>query len=256
MVGSLVLGVALAVSYPVLDLLSRNLAFFTAHKTIPLDVLGLVLLLTIVLPLVVALPVVMLMRLVPRVGIVFYAIVLGLLAAAASLPFVERLIDTPWLVGVLALGLGGLVVAACLRFRTLQTLLRWGAAVPVIVLAFFVFASPASGLIVAPDTVLQEISGVGNPVPVVIVVLDELPVQSLMNAEGNIDSTRYPGFASLLDDFTWYRNTATMHRSHLKCAADDPHGRSSARADVEAIIAGLSEQPVHHDGQQPRRVGP
>ena len=164
------------------------------------------------------------MRLAPRVGIVVYAIVLGLLAAAASLPFVERLIDTPWLVVVLALGLGGLVVAACLRFRTLQTLLRWGAAVPVVVLAFFVFASPASGLIIAPDTVLQETSGVGNPVPVVVLVLDELPVQTSMNAEGNIDASRYPGFASLLDDFTWYRNTATMHHHTARCSADDPHG--------------------------------
>ncbi len=144
-IGSLVLGVALAVSHPVLDLLSRNLAFFTAHKTVPLDVLGLALLLTIVLPLLVVLPVVFLMRLAPRVGVVVYGMVLGLLAAAASLPFVERLIDTPWLVVVFALGLGGLAVAACLRFRALQTLLRWGTAVPVVVLAYFVFASPGCG---------------------------------------------------------------------------------------------------------------
>ncbi len=209
--GSLMLGVAVAVSNPILDLLSRNLAFFTAHQTVPLDVLGLVLLLTIVLPLVVALPVVILMRLAPGVGPVIYGIVLGLLVAAATLPFIERLIDTTWLVVAVAIGLGGLAVVACLRFRTLQTLLRWGALVPVFVLASFVFASPASGLIRAPDTVLQETSGVGNPIPVVVLVFDELPIQSLMNGEGNIDSTRFPGFASLLDDFTWFRNTATMH---------------------------------------------
>ncbi len=210
-VGSLVVLVALAVSQPVLDLLSRNLAFFTAHQTIPLDVLGLAVMLTIVLPLVVVLPVIVLMKLAPRVGLVVYGVVLGLLAAAASLPFVERLIDPPWLVVVLALGLGGLVVTACLRFQSLQTLLRWGAVVPVIVLALFVFASPASGLIIAPDTALEEVSGVGNPIPVVVLVLDELPVQTLMDPDGNIDSTRYPGFASLLDDFTWFRNTATMN---------------------------------------------
>ena len=177
------------------------------------------------------------MRLAPRVGIVVYGIVLGLLAAAASLPFVERLIDTPWLVVVLALGLGGLVVAACLRFRTLQTLLRWGAAVPVVVLAFFVFASPASGLIIAPDTVLQETSGVGNPIPVVVLVLDELPVQTLMNAEGNIDSSRYPGFASLLDDFTWYRNTATMHH-HTTSVLPMIITGVPAQADVQATSQG------------------
>jgi Sulfatase len=209
-VGSLVLAVALAVSHPVLDLLSRNLAFFTAHQTVPLDVLGLALLLTFVLPLLVALPVVILMWLSPRVAVIAYGIILGLLAAAAALPFVERFITAPWLVVAVALAVGGLVVAACLRIQSLQTLLRWGAIVPGIVLAMFVFASPASGLVIAPDTAVQETSGVGNPVPVVLLVLDELPVQTLMDTEGNIDSTRYPGFASLLDDFTWYRNTATM----------------------------------------------
>ena len=86
-VGSLVLLVALAVSQPVLDLLSRNLAFFTAHQTIPLDVLGLAVMLTIVLPLVVVLPVVVLMKLAQRVGLVVYGVVLGLLAAAASSTF-------------------------------------------------------------------------------------------------------------------------------------------------------------------------
>ena len=111
------LAMALAVSQPVLDLLSRNLAFFTAHQMIPIDVLGLALLLTIVLPMVVVLPVVVLMTLAPHVGIILYGVVLGLLAAAASLPFVERLIDTPWLVIVVALGVGGLVVVACSAFE-------------------------------------------------------------------------------------------------------------------------------------------
>ncbi|HET9258816.1 MAG TPA: hypothetical protein VFP42_01660, partial [Acidimicrobiia bacterium] len=209
-VGSLVLAVALAMSYPVLGLLSENLAFFTAHQAIPFDVIGLALLLTIVIPLIVALPIVVLIRFAPRVGVVAYGLVLGLLAAAASLPFVERMVDTTWLVVAMALALGGLVVWASLRFRGLQTLLRWGAVVPLVVLAMFVFISPASALVMAPDRVVQETSGVGNPVPVVILVLDELPVQTLMDAEGNIDATRYPGFASLLEDFTWFRNTATL----------------------------------------------
>ena len=209
-VGSLVLAVALAVSHPVLDLLSRNLAFFTAHQTAPLDVLGLALLLTIVIPLLAAVPVLILMWFSPRIGVVAYGLILGLFVAAASLPLVERIIDTPWLVAALALGIGGLVASACLRHRALQTLLRWGAVAPVTVLALFVFASPASGL-VAPSANTAEAAGIGNAVPVVILVLDELPIQTLMDREGNIDSTRFPGFASLLQDFTWFRNTATMH---------------------------------------------
>ena len=210
-IGSLLGAVALAVSHPTLDLLSRNLTFFTAHQAVPLDVLGLALLIAIAIPLFVSLPVAILMRLVPGVGIVAYVVVLGLFSAAAASPFVERVTDTSWIVVVVAPAFGGLVAWACLRVLALQTLLRWGTVVPGLVLGLFVFASPASALVIAPDSVMQETSGVGNPVPIVVLVLDELPVQTLMDANGHIDASRYPGFASLLDDFTWYRNTATMH---------------------------------------------
>ncbi len=77
----------------------------------------------------------------------------------------------------------------------------------------------------------------GNPIPVVVVVLDELPVQTLMNAEGDIDSSRYPGFASLLDDFTWYRNTVTMHRRTSNVLPMILTG-GPARADVQATSQG------------------
>ena len=56
-IGSLLFGVAVAIAHPVLDLLSRNLPFFTAHHASPLDIVGLALLLTVVLPLLVALPI-------------------------------------------------------------------------------------------------------------------------------------------------------------------------------------------------------
>ncbi len=77
----------------------------------------------------------------------------------------------------------------------------------------------------------------GNPIPVVIVVLDELPVQTLMTSEGAIDSSRYPGFASLLDDFTWYRNTVTMHRRTSNVLPMILTG-GPARADVQATSLG------------------
>jgi hypothetical protein len=83
----------------------------------------------------------------------------------------------------------------------------------VVVLTIFTFTSPASALIMPPNTETLVSAGVGNPVPVVILVVDELPVQTLLDADGNIDESRYPGFASLLDDFTWYRNTATMYQN-------------------------------------------
>jgi len=211
--GSLVLGVALAVSQPVLDLLSRNLTFFTAHQATPLDVVGLALLLTVALPLAVALPVAWSIRVAPRSGLIVYGTVLGLLGAAVAVPFLERVVDSSVLVAVLAATFGGLVVVACLRVESLQTLLRWGGLVPAAILAVFMVISPGSQVVFASEQSSPESTPIGNPVPVILLVLDELPVQSLMDREGDIDDTRYPGFARLLDDFTWFRNAATMHQN-------------------------------------------
>lgn len=43
-------------------------------------------------------------------------------------------------------------------------------------------------------------------ISVVMVIMDEAPLFPLLNAEGKINSLRFPGFASLANSSTWYRN--------------------------------------------------
>jgi hypothetical protein len=51
--------------------------------------------------------------------------------------------------------------------------------------------------------------------PVVFVVLDELPTASLMDRDGGIDESLFPGFARLARVSTWYRN-ATSSQTFTK----------------------------------------
>jgi len=212
-IGSLILVVSLAMSQPVLDLLSRNLPFFTAHEASALDVVGLALLLAVAVPFLVALPLAALVRLAPRTGVGLYALSLGVLTASVVLQFLERMMSSTGLAVLLASVIGALLAFACLRIEALQTSLRWGTLVPGAVLGLFLVFSPGSQLVFAADAAPPDSAVIGNPAPVVILVLDELPVQSLMDAKGDIDATRYPGFARLLEDFTWFRNTVTMHHN-------------------------------------------
>jgi hypothetical protein len=47
----------------------------------------------------------------------------------------------------------------------------------------------------------------GRPLPpVVLVVFDEFPLQSLLDSSGRIDRRVYPTFAGFADQATWYRN--------------------------------------------------
>lgn len=45
--------------------------------------------------------------------------------------------------------------------------------------------------------------------PVVVIVLDELPLASLLNRDGRIDEELFPNFARLQKDSTWFRNATT-----------------------------------------------
>ncbi len=49
--------------------------------------------------------------------------------------------------------------------------------------------------------------------PIVLVVLDELPQSTLADADGRIDAELFPNFARLARESTWYRNATTVNDS-------------------------------------------
>jgi Sulfatase len=52
--------------------------------------------------------------------------------------------------------------------------------------------------------------------PVVILVLDEFPADTLIGPDGRIDAARYPNFAALARTSTWFRNGQTVYDSTFK----------------------------------------
>ena len=55
-----------------------------------------------------------------------------------------------------------------------------------------------------------------TPPPVVLLTLDELPVDSLLGTDGRIDAVRYPNLAALARISTWYPNATTVYDSTSK----------------------------------------
>lgn len=52
--------------------------------------------------------------------------------------------------------------------------------------------------------------------PVVVVVFDEFPADTLIDPDGHIDAARYPNFAALAGTSTWFRNGHTVYDSTFK----------------------------------------
>jgi hypothetical protein len=81
-----------------------------------------------------------------------------------------------------------------------------------------------------------------RPRTIVMVVFDELPLSSLMGAGDRIDASRYPAFAGLADDATWYRRATAVHDSTalaVPAILDGHYPRAGLRSDVYSHPANL-----------------
>jgi hypothetical protein len=136
-------------------------------------------------------------------GIVYLAVLAGFLVPFA-LQVVKSFDPGKSLALLLPLVLCGLAVVAYVQWRGVRLFLAFAAVLPLVGLAWFVRGIPLSGEAqAAPVTVESD-------TPVVVVVLDELPLSSLLTREGTIDEARYPSFARLAGDSTWYPNATTV----------------------------------------------
>jgi hypothetical protein len=61
--------------------------------------------------------------------------------------------------------------------------------------------------------------------PIVVLVLDEFPTESLTTPSGRIDARRYPNFAALARTSTWFRNGYTVFDSTFKAVPSILDGR-------------------------------
>jgi len=203
---------AFGVAQPLYDILRRNGDFFVAHRAGPLEMAGFAAVISLALPLLLALPWIVVSLVRPRAGRVVLVGLVALLATAlASQVMAHRLaLSTPAHYAIA--GAIGIAVA-------------WGYAAFPIVRSFFSIAS--IGVVLFPllfltqpemtpfmrgdSRALQTRAAIDKPVPpTVFVVFDQLPLTSLMDADGGIDRHHYPAFAELAETATWYRNYSTM----------------------------------------------
>ena len=99
-----------------------------------------------------------------------------------------------------------IATAAYVRWRAVRLFLCLSVILPIGALAWFVYGIPTT-----IDQAQAAPVQIASRTPVVLVVLDELPVTSLMSRDGRIDALRYPNFGQLARDATWYPNATSVH---------------------------------------------
>ena len=123
---------------------------------------------------------------------------------------------------------GGLAALAYARFDVVRSYVTVLSPAPAVVLALFLVFSPVRGLALGGSG-HEPVADTAARAPVIMVVLDELPVTSLLAAPDRIDAERYPNFARLVGDATWYRNTTTVSDYTQMAVPTILSGRAASR---------------------------
>jgi hypothetical protein len=207
---------AFALAQPLFNLLSDNPEFFAARGSTATDIIVFGVLL-VVLPPLVLLAIELLIGLAgPAARRGAHLVLLALLAAVIFVQVLEDALGASDVVLiVLALAFGAGAAALYARAEPVRSFLTVLSPAPLVFLILFLFISPVSKITLADDASAKSIAGI-EPIPVVMVVFDEFPGTSLLDADGRVDAVRYPGFGELAETSTWFPNAHTIYDSTSK----------------------------------------
>jgi hypothetical protein len=204
---------ALAFAQPLLYLLGRNAEFFVARANTTGDILLIAFGYTLLPPLLGAGFVWGLGRIRPVIGWAAMLVLVALIVAGFVLPPAGDALAGSAAAVPVALLVGAAAAVLYARAAAVRSFVTVLSPAPLIVLLLFLVVSPVRGLLF-PDDAGGTVAGPSrSTVPIVHVVLDELPASTLTDADGAIDAELFPNFAQLARESTWYRNATTVNDS-------------------------------------------
>jgi len=215
---------AYGVSQPVLAMLKSNPEFLVVRASTRVDVVVFTLLVTLAVPLLVVGAERLASALHPAIGNALHVVGIWAFAFLAGLQVLRPMHPDGNPMLLLPLALASVAAVLYLRVRPFRTFLSISVVLPIIAAIGFLATIPLA----TDDREAADVQ-VENPVPVVLVVLDEFPLSSILRADGSIDAVRYPGFGELSRTSTWYRGATTVHDLTMQA--------------VPAILTGLVSQP-------------
>lgn len=205
---------AFAVAQPLFDVLDESPEFFAVRGSSRQDIV-LFALVVVLAPAAGLIAVEALAGLVARpleriLHLVFVAALAGTVVIHVLTESTD-LSSTNVLIG-LAAGVGVLAALLYRSFRPARSVLTVLAVAPLAFLGNFLFVSPVSALTLAEEKEVA-LAEVEARTPVVMIVFDEFPTSSLLDGRGAIDRVRFPNFAALAQDSTWFRHATTVSYS-------------------------------------------
>jgi hypothetical protein len=193
------------VSQPVFSLLGRNPEFLVFNGASRADMVTFALLVVFAPPLVVLGMELVAETFSRHAGAVVHLLGIWAFGFCAALQVLARFDPTSTWTMLLPAVVAYAGAIAYARWSAVRLFLTLSLALPIAGLVSFV----ATTRLAVDDAEAASVT-VRTPTPVVLVVLDELPLSSLMTPSGALDAQRFPGFGALAHQATWYSRAVTV----------------------------------------------
>ena len=188
---------SLAVAYPLFEVLSAEPTFFVARNTTSGDLVGLVVVICFLLPVTLIGIEIILARFSAVAGDVAHGVMVTLLAWAWLMPLMKK-VDFLWTAVSIVFALLIAVLFAVAYKRLISVRIFTTALSPAIIVVptLFLLNTDVRESVIETDSVYPTVSVQEGP-QIVMIVFDEFPTSSLLNAKSEIDEMAYPNIASL-----------------------------------------------------------
>jgi hypothetical protein len=220
-------GVALAA--PLLDAFRNSPETLTSVDAGALEVIVLALAIVCGPPLLVLVVELLAARVHPRAQLVVHLAAIAVCGGALALRIGREFTGGHRRLLVAGLVGAALVAFVVARFSVARSWVRVLAVASVAFLVMFLVSPPVRAVAFGGEPVEVADVRAGRPAPVVLLVVDELPLVSLLGEDDAVDRELFPNFSRLSADATWYRNSTTV-------ASNTPEA-------VPAILTG--RRPTH-----------
>ena len=201
---------ALALAYPLFDVLSQSPEFFVARNSTIVHVVSLTGIVCLVVPALLCGVARAAGRIRTGAGTRVHDAILAVLVVAMVMTWLNRVDGLGAGPGVLLAVVAGLAFAVG-HHRSIPVQLFVTALSPAVIVVpswFLLHGDVRDALAPAADSFAT--AAFGEAPPVVFVVFDELPLNSLLDENHEIDAGRYPNFSALAAHSYWFRNTTTV----------------------------------------------
>jgi hypothetical protein len=211
---------AIGIAQPLFEVISNSPEFFAARNTTANVAIAAVLAIALGIPFALIAVERALRGVSSRAAAAFHGIALAALTAAVVTPWFRRGDDFISMSDAVTGALIGVALAAIsFRIRVLRQFLTALAPAAVIVPALFLL-DPDVRRNFLPSESAASVETIARTPPVVVVVFDELPLNSLLDASRTIDAGRYPNVAAFAREAYWFRSASTVwHNTSLAVPA-------------------------------------